>query len=145
MATWKKILLWIVGIIVVTVGGCLAALDHLFSGMCATTVFDQVPSPSNKLKAVVFQIDCGATSDFNTQVAIVKTSFDISDAQSLPKGFFVADRDHGRAPAGITKGPEVRLYWESDDKLNLEHHQFARIVRSEETQRGVTIKYRTFK
>ena len=144
MATWKKVLLWIAGILVVTVGGCLAVLDHLASGMCATTVFDQVPSPSNKLKAVVFQIDCGATSDFNTQVVIVKASFDTSDAKSLPKGFFVADRDHGRAPAGATQGPEVRLNWESDDKLSLQYHQFARIFRSEEKQGGVTIKYQTF-
>lgn len=144
MATWKKILLWIAGIAVVTVGGCLAVLDHLFSGLCATTVFEQIPSPSNTLKAVVFQIDCGVGSDFNTQAAIVKSSFDTADAESLPKGFFVADRDHGRVPAGITKGPEVRLHWESDNKLILEHHQLARVFRSEETQRGVTIKYQTF-
>lgn len=144
MATWKKILLWITAILVVTVGGCAIALDHLFSGMCATTVFDEIPSPSRKLKAVVFQIDCGATTDFNTQVSIVKASFDTSDAKSLPKGFFIADRDHGRVPAGITKGPEVRLHWESDNNLSLEHHQLARVFRSEETQRGVTIKYQTF-
>lgn len=144
MATWKKILLWIAGTLIVIVGGCIVALDHLFSGMCATTVFDEIPSPSKKLKAVVFQIDCGATTDFNTQVAIVRASFDTSDAKSLPKGFFVADKDHGRAPAGITQGPEVRLTWDSDEALNLQYHQFARIFRSESEQRGVTIKYQTF-
>ena len=137
-------MLWIAGILVVTVGGCVMTWDHLFSGMCTTTVFDEIPSPSNKLKAVVFQIDCGATTDFNTQVAIVKASFDTSDAKSLPKGFFVADKDHGHAPAGITQGPEVRLTWESDETLNLQYHQFARIFRSESEQRGVTIKYQTF-
>jgi hypothetical protein len=144
MATWKKTLFWTAGILVVTVGGCIVALDHLFSGMCVTTVFDEIPSPSKKLKAVVFQIDCGATTDFNTQVAIVKASFDTSDAKSLPKGFFVADRDHRRAPAGITQGPEVRLAWESEETLNLQHHQFARIFRSESEQKGVTIKYQIF-
>ena len=144
MATWKKISLWISGIVVITIGGCLAVLDHLFSGLCATTVVEQISSPSNTLKAVVFQIDCGVGTDFNTQVAIVKSSFDTTDAESLPKGFFVADRDHGRVPAGITKGPEVRLHWESDNTLILEHHQLARVFRSEEAQRGVTIKYQTF-
>lgn len=144
MATWKKVLLWIAGILVVTVGGCVMALDFLLSGICETTVFDEIPSPSKKLKAVVFQIDCGATTDFNTQVAIVKASFDTSDANSLPKGFFLADKDHGRAPAGITKGPEVRLTWESDKTLNLQYHQFTRVFRSESEQRGVTIKYQTF-
>ena len=144
MATWKKVLLWIAGVLVVTISGCVAVIDHLFSGMCATTVFDEIPSPGKKSKAVVFQVDCGATTDFNTHVAIVKASFDTSDAESLPKGFFVADKDHGRAPAGITGGPEVRLNWESDEMLQLQHHPFARIFRSEDKQRGVTIKYLTF-
>jgi len=112
--------------------------------MCATTVFDEILSPSKKLKAVMFQIDCGASADFNTQVAIVKASFEASDARSLPKAFFVADKNHGRAPAGITQGPEVRLTWESDGALSLQHHQFARIFRSEDKQNGVTIKYQTF-
>mgnify|MGYP000973324719 FL=1 len=145
MATWKKVLLWIAGVLVVTFGGCLAVLDHLFSDMCATTVFDEIPSPSKKSKAVVFQVDCGATSDFNTHVAIVKGSFDTSDTKSLPQSFFVADKDHGRAPAGITQGPEVRLNWETDETLVLQYHQLARVIRSEDKQRGVTIKYQTFR
>lgn len=143
MATWKKVLLWATGIVVVTVGGCVVALDRLTQGMCATTVFDQIPSPGNKLKAVVFQIDCGATSDFNTHVAIVKASFDTTDTHSLPKSFFAADRDHGRAPAGITQGPEVRLKWGSDNELGMQYHQFARVIRAEGNQAGVTIKYQT--
>jgi hypothetical protein len=144
MAKWKRVLLWIFGFLVVTLGGCLAALNYFVSGMCATTVFDQILSPNKKLKAVIYQIDCGATTDFNTHVAIVRASFDTSDAQSLPKGAFVADRNHGRAPAGATRGPEVLLSWESDNTLSLQHHQFARVFRSEERQGGVTIKYQTF-
>ena len=144
MPTWKKVLLWTTGILVVTVGGCFAITDRLFSDMCATTVFDEISSPSQKLKAVVFQIDCGATSDFNTQVAIVKASFNTSEAKFLPKSFFVAHRDNGRAPAGISKGPEVRLNWQSDDELRVQYHQFARVLRSENRQGGVTIQYQTF-
>ena len=144
MATWKKVLLWIAAVAVVTVGGCMLALDYLFSGMCGTTVFDEIPSPNKTLKAVVFQIDCGATTDFNTQVAIVKYSFDTSGATSLPKGVFIADRGHGSAPAGMTRGPDIRLTWESDKTLNLQYHRLARVFRSEDKQQGVTIKYQTF-
>ncbi|WP_234086448.1 hypothetical protein [Azonexus sp. R2A61] len=143
MATWKKVLLWTIGIVVVTMGGCLFALDRLTSGMCATTVFDQIPSPSNKLKAVIFQVDCGASTDFNTHVAIVKTSFDTANTQDLPKSFFAADSNHGRAPAGLTRGPDVRVKWASDSELDLQYHQFARAIRTEESQAGVMIKYQT--
>ena len=143
MATWKKVLLWISGISVLIFVGCFVALGRLSSGMCATTLFDQIPSPGNNSKAVIFQIDCGASSDFNTHVAIVKASFDIADTQSLPKSFFAVDRDHGRAPVGITQDPEVRLKWMSDSELSLQYHQFARVIRAEESQAGVTIKYQT--
>lgn len=144
MATWQKGLLWSLGILVVPIGGGLAVIDHLFSNMCATTIFEEALSPNKQHKAVVFQIDCGATSDFNTHVAVVKATFDKTNAKALPQGFFVADRDHGRAPAGVTNGPEVRLNWESDDKLGVRYHPFARVFRSEEKQDGVTIHYQPF-
>ena len=143
MAIWKRVLLWSIGIFV-AVGGILAVLDYLLPDMCATTAFDEISSPNKKLKAVVFNIDCGATTDFNTHVAIVQASFDTFNTESFPKSFFVADKNHGQAPAGITQGPEVRLIWESDKILHLQHHQLARVFRSENEQKGVTIKYQTF-
>lgn len=140
----KKTALWTAGILAIAIGAGYKLIDYAFSGMCSKTVFDEIASPNRKLKAVVFQVDCGATSDFNTQVAVVKASFNRSHANALPKGFFVADRDHGRVPAGITKGPEVRLHWESDELLKVEYPQLARVFRSEEKQRGVTIQYQPF-
>jgi hypothetical protein len=86
MATWKKILLWLAGGLVVTFGGCVAFLNSL-PDMCSTTVFDQISSPNGKLKVVLFQVDCGATSDFNSHVAIVGSSVDTSKPDSLPKSF----------------------------------------------------------
>lgn len=144
MATWKKVLLWLSATVILSFGGCIARMEHLFSDMCANTVFDQVQSPSGKYKAVLFQIDCGATTDFNSQVVIVDSSFDTSEPKSLPKSFFVADSDRGRAPAGLTLGPEVKLTWLSDKQLELKYHQYARILRSDSNQRGVVIQYMTF-
>ena len=145
MATWKKVVLGLLTVAIVTIGGCLAFLDHYFSDMCATTIIDQIASPNGKLKAVVFQIDCGATSDFNSQVAIVPGNRDISKKDSLPKSFFVADRDHGRAPEGKEHGPELRLIWLSDSSLEIQHHELARIIRAEKSSKGVAVDYSTFR
>ena len=142
--TWKNDVLVLLTVVIISIGGCSALLDHLFSDMCATTVIDQVASPNGKLKAVEFQIDCGATSDFNSQVAIVPGNKDVSQKDSLPKSFFVADRDHGRAPEGKDRGPELRLKWLSDSRLEIQHHEFARVIRAEKTSKGVTIDYLTF-
>ncbi|HEX5392102.1 MAG TPA: hypothetical protein VFW68_02405 [Rhodocyclaceae bacterium] len=97
MATWKKVVLGLTTIAIATIGGCIVFLDRFFSDMCATTVIDQIASPTGKLKAVVFQIDCGVASDFNSQVAIIPGNANASEKDALPKSFFAADRDHGRA------------------------------------------------
>jgi hypothetical protein len=130
---------------ILAIGGCIALLDHLFSDMCGTTVTDQVASPSGQLKAVVFQIDCGATTGFNTQVAIVPGSRDISGKDAIPKSFFAADGNHGKAPEGKVHGPEVRLHWLSDSSLEIQHHELARVIRAEQSSKGVAVAYRTFR
>lgn len=145
MTTWKKVLLGLLIALIVTFAGCVALLDHLFSDMCATTVIDQVASPNGKLKAVLFQIDCGATTDFNSQVAIVPREKDVFQKDSLPKSFFAADRDHGRAPASNGGGPEVRLIWLSDTRLKIQHHDLARIIRAEASSKGVAVDYQSFR
>lgn len=145
MATWKKVVLGLLTVAIVTISGCIALLDHFFSSMCATTVIDQAASPSGKLKAVVFQIDCGATTDFNSQVVIVPGNKDVSEKDALPKSFFAADSDHGRAPKSKEYGPELRLNWLSDSSLEIQHHELARIIRAEKSSKGVTVDYRTFR
>jgi len=128
MATWKKIVLGILTVVIVTIGGCFVLLDYLFSDslfseLCATTIIDQVASPNSKLKAVVFQIDCVATTDFNSHVAIVPGNKDVFQKNALPKSFFAADRNHGKAPEGKAHGPEVRLNWLSDTNLEMVRHE----------------------
>jgi hypothetical protein len=144
MAIWKKVLLWILALVMLTMGGCYYVVTRFFDGMCATTFIEEFVSPSGKKKAVVFQIDCGATSDFNTQVGIADASVAFRESDDFPEAFFVADRDHGRAPPGKGGGPEVTVRWVSDKKIQLQHHGKARIFRSEESSRGVDVEYSAF-
>jgi len=46
-------------------------LSTLFSNMCGNEVFSVVVSPNKKHKAVLFQRDCGATTEFSTQISIL--------------------------------------------------------------------------
>jgi hypothetical protein len=144
MATWKKILLWVAGALTVTFVGITTLLNSL-PDLCSTTIFKQVLSPNGKQKAVLFQVDCGATTDFNSHLVIVDSSFDTSRPNSLPKSFFVVDSNHGRAPAGITGGPDVRFDWLSDSLLEVKYHQFSRMIRFEERAEGVEIRYTILK
>ncbi len=57
------------------IAAALGALVYGFVGrssLCGTHVHRRVPSPDASLEAVVFDMDCGAATGFNTQVAILR-------------------------------------------------------------------------
>lgn len=105
--------------------------------LCGNSPLSEVVSPSGRLKAVVFERDCGATTHFSTHVAIIGVGESLKDAKS----FFVVDADPGRASSSEGGGLEVRVHWWGDNRLEIEHEPFARIVRAESTFEGITIAY----
>lgn len=131
MSRWKKALLWVVGILVgvstVIVGGFIALFSILADGLCATSVFDQLVSPNGELKAVLYQIDCGATTAFNSHVSIVPSDTDTSEEDSFSGHVFAADCNRGQAPEGKGRGPEVRWRWISDKEFEIRYHQNAQV------------------
>lgn len=145
MATWKKVTLWTAGTLLVVFCGFATLLDRIGADMCVTTVIDQYPSPKGRLKAIVFQIDCGATTDINSHVVILPADADTSKKDSLPQSFFAADGNRGQAPAGIGGGPEVRLSWKDDSHLEIQHHDRVRLIRAEQKSNEITIGYTTFR
>lgn len=115
------------------------ALLGLFgcASQCGNEMISDVASPTGAWHAAVFERDCGATTGFSTQVSI------------LPKGqrptgsgnAFVADGNHGRAPASVAGGPAVVAHWLSDRQLELRYHPRVRIFRQAPALGGVTIRY----
>ncbi|WP_333607767.1 DUF5412 family protein [Arsukibacterium sp.] len=58
----------------------LALLLYLSAdGMCGNYIHTEVGSPDNRYKAVIFQRDCGATTDFSTQISIVKKNTELKN------------------------------------------------------------------
>jgi hypothetical protein len=146
MTKTKKILLSIISILAASFIGCVGLLVHILpDDLCATTVIAQYPSPNRKLKAVVFQIDCGATTSFNSQIAIVPVEIDPAQKDALPHSFFVADCNHNKAPSGPGGGPELRLYWKSDSALEVQYHELAGVIRDSSKSKGVSIEYHQFR
>jgi hypothetical protein len=143
MPSWKKSALWAVGLFVGLLMALCVVVARLDDGMCATTIIDRFPSPDRQREAVLFQIDCGATTGFNSQVAIVAQGRDLMKKGALPQSFFAAD---GReAPAGKGGGPEVRIAWLANDRLEIGHHEAARILRAASGADGVVIAYKPFR
>lgn len=144
MLLWKKIVIGLVSVLLLlaaTAIGGLYLLGSFSSDMCGVNLLRETPSPNGKLKAVLFQIDCGATTGFNSHVAIMPNNVALS---SNTESFFAADRNGGKAPDGEGGGPEVQVDWVSDVQLNIQYHELARIFHNEKTSEGVNIVYRTF-
>ena len=119
--------------------GCLAAFagvaallfvgcNQLLDGMCGNEVLRTVLSPDGKIKAVLFERDCGATTGYSEQVSLLPAG------AALPNeggDTFVADGDHGAAPGG----PQVQVVWKGNARLLIKHHPKARVFHAKERVR----------
>jgi hypothetical protein len=119
--------------LVVGLAAVLGACDP-----CGNKIFQTVPAPGGAMQAVVFERDCGATTGFGTDISIVPAG-----ARLPGEPVFVADTDHGAAPAGPWGGPAVQVRWLAADHLEISHHPKARVFRSEARAGRVRVTYRS--
>jgi hypothetical protein len=118
-----------------------AALGPLLLGgcnLCGDEVVQHEPSPYGRGAAVVFVRNCGATTDYNTQIAL------IGHVDGEPRDrnvFFVADDDDGAAPEGPGGGPRVRVRWIDGNHLEVAHHPRARAIQRADSHGGIRITY----
>ncbi len=105
---------------------------------CRNRIFSDVYSPNNKLKAVLFQRDCGATTSFSSQVAILPAD------KKLPNqvgNIFTADSNHGLAISGFGGGPKIEIFWVSDSELLIKRESRAKVFYSIPLFENVKIRY----
>ena len=126
----------IAGIILAAIAIVLFIFDEF--GMCGVDVVETIPSPDRKHRVVIYQHDCGATTDFSTQVTLDP----LFAARPIVGGnIWSADADHGGAPRAKWGGPDVQIQWTSPTTLRLLHHLRARVFRAEKKVGSVTVVY----
>jgi hypothetical protein len=124
-STGTNVIVRLVGIVLLAgFGGCVDP--------CGNEVISEVPSPDRRLKAIVFERDCGATTDFSTQVSVMPSGQQFLTRatwlRSTASGnVFVADTNHGEAPPGPRGGPDVQVRWLGPTRLSISHDRRARV------------------
>jgi hypothetical protein len=108
------------------------------TNLCGNEPVAAYPSPDGAAKVVVFQRDCGATTGFSTQASLIQGSEDLPNEGG---NLFVADTDHGAAPAAHWGGPSLVVRWDGPRRLVLKHHPDARVFKAEKDLDGVAVKY----
>jgi hypothetical protein len=105
---------------------------------CGNSPIARLPSPSGRMEAIVFTRDCGATTDFSTQVSLVKSGASLPTAGA---NLFSSDANHGKASRGPGGGPNVTVRWLSDDMLEVSYQSGTRVFRREPSLDGIRVQY----
>lgn len=126
------------GIIVLAVVVAIA-LYVIADAMCQNEVLADERSPDGQYRVIKFQRDCGATTDFSTQVSVIPAWWYL---RNVSGNLFVADTDHGKAPSGAGGGPDVRVEWMSPSMLLVSYHPDARVFKSESVVGNVSVRYK---
>lgn len=131
-----------VAALLLIVAGLAAIPGMLLSGdsMCDNQPLSEAKSPGGAHRAVVFTRNCGATTGFSTQVSILPGGGELPNDGG---NAFVADDDHGAAPAGPGGGPVVEAVWLGENRLRIRHHPRARVFHSETRVGDVEVVYDT--
>jgi hypothetical protein len=130
---------WRVGsfvVIVVFVVGMAALLLRGLDEGCGKFVLAEEISPDGKWKAVVFNVDCGATTtdkEMDPRVSLLKTDQQLSSHDS---GNIFSVRSNGQA-----QRPIVRANWTGRDELTIRYPARVRTFGNVNKYKDITIKY----
>jgi len=141
MNKFIKILLITVGILflggAIFIGVVYSAFS--FDNMCRTKYSSSVNSPDKKFKVMVFSLNCGAISDFSTQISIVKSEYKLKDDDT--GNIFSGDSDHSLAKMN-DEVLDMNIKWINDKTVEIIYPKRARIFKNKESLNGIKIIYK---
>ncbi|SNS78614.1 hypothetical protein SAMN05421770_102322 [Granulicella rosea] len=110
--------------------------------MCGSHGFQAFNSPEGKLRAVLYDYDCGATTDFSTRLAVVKQSskfdpFDVSERELV----MIADSNHGAAGVDSNGILPIAVEWTDSQHLSVRLPEGARTFVHKQNAGSVVIHY----
>jgi hypothetical protein len=118
------------------IGGWFGArwLDRIGHGPCQNSPGNEIFSPNGDLKAVIFDRDCGATTDTAVNISIVPHDRTLNHADVA--NVFVADSNHGASSLSY-----LFVDWKSNDAVMITYPRKARVFRQEMHVENVTVSY----
>jgi hypothetical protein len=124
----------------------MVAAFHLFDrgcdlGLCASRIEAESPSPDHRMRAVVFERDCGATTAATANVSILPMG------RGLPArngNIFVAvgSDDHSTGSDAGLSGTGLDAHWTSNKQLIVVYRSAARLALARARYEEVEISYK---
>lgn len=144
MSKALKLTLSVFGVIIIIFGIFVGIIFSSFGtdAMCGTKLIESKLSPNDKLKILIFSVNCGAVSDFSTQISLVKSDYNLQNEDS--GNIFSADSDHGKSKMN-GEVIELKTKWINNNYIEIEYPENARIFKSKANKNGVQIIYKKIK
>lgn len=130
MQKLRKIFLVVAAGLIGLAGIGFFILDKLLADMCGNDVFQELYSPDARLKAVIFQRDCGATTGFSTQISLLPANAELPNESG---NLFVMN--------GHPDEATIRMRWETSGRLVIQHPVGAAENYKIRNYQGVVISY----
>ena len=136
-----KVTLWSIAALLVLAITGIAALHLFIPSMCGNEVVAEIKSPDGKHKAVEFERDCGATTDFSTQVSVIESDKKLGSDDA--GNAFSADSNHGSVPVHDAGVMEIDMKWLNNNMLQIQYPTGARVFNRDSKVGDVAIQYAT--
>jgi hypothetical protein len=131
----RKRAAWVCAAALVALAGGVAAYrivrgyDAVIAGLCGTHVLERAASPAAVSELVTFERDCGATTDFSTQVSLAPMNVPFSAERFVP--FF------------IVRGRYLHIArWSAGQKIEIAVPRGETVFRNLPRVNGITVAYR---
>ena len=117
---------------------------------CRNRLLASVPSPDGRVKAVVFERDCGATTAVSTHVSILRSTDEVPERPGAPwpaevGNVFVAEKGALRPAGWRGGGPWVQVVWATSaatpHTLLVRYDASARLLKGEPEAFGSPVRY----
>lgn len=121
--------------LVIAVGGWFAA-NSLLASLCGSTEIARATAPDGRHDAILFEHNCGATTDFATHVSVLPAGAPLGDTAG---NAFIAEAG-AAAPRAPWGGPLVEVAWEAGGALAIRFDAAANVFHRAETVDGVPVR-----
>jgi hypothetical protein len=76
----RYVIVALISLVIIVFAAGMILFTAAAENLCNNRIAQELYSPDHKFKAVVYERDCGATTNFSTQISILRSS------QALPRG-----------------------------------------------------------
>ncbi len=132
--TWYlKLIAGLLTLVIILVGIAVYKVDEftkaLEKDLCATTIHRMTSSPNGSYVLVTYNVDCGATTPFNTQLSILPNNAEFS-LEKYPSFFSIKNKH------------DLHLNWVENKKIEIDIPRGEQIYRQSSNVDGITIVYK---